>query len=339
MRRSRDAAASILSLVLSALLFAALAISGCGSEADRPPTPGFRVALLTPGPVSDAGWNASAFEGLQLIKARLGAQTAMVQTNSPADFEDAFRDFGSRGFNLIFANGFEYTDAAIQAGRDFPHTVFVVSSGSRSSTNVASLSFALEQATYIEGVLAAAMSKTGVAGAIGGIELPAIKLTFDGFRMGFRSVRPAGRVLVSYTGNFEDVGAAKEAALAQISRGADFLIHNADAAGLGVLQAAQERHVYVFGAYRNQNFVASQATIASAVVDVPHALLKIAGQVKAGSFHPAMLTLGMKDNMVKVVFNPQLKDRIPAAAIERVEQAEQGIISGAIKLPGLPPAK
>src|SRR5579884_1764687 len=229
MRRSRDPAASILSLVLSALLFAALAISGCGSEAERPPTPGFRVALLTPGPVSDAGWNASAFEGLQLIKARLGAQTAMVQTNSPADFEDAFRDFGSRGFNLIFANGFEYTDAAIQAGRDFPHTVFVVSSGSRSSTNVASLSFALEQATYIEGVLAAAMSKTGVAGAIGGIELPAIKLTFDGFRMGFRSVRPAGRVLVSYTGNFEDVGAAKEAALAQISRGADFLIHNADA--------------------------------------------------------------------------------------------------------------
>jgi basic membrane protein A len=315
------------------------ALGACSPKPGPSHTNTFRVALLTPGPVSDAGWNASAFQGLQLIKARLDAQTAMVQTSSPADFDDAFRDFAARGFKLIFANGFEYTDAAIQAGRDFPQTIFVVSSGSRSSANVASVSFALEQATYTEGVLAGVMSKTGVAGAIGGIELPAIKLTFEGFRMGFHSVRPSGRVLVSYTGNFDDVGAAKEAALAQISRGADFLIHNADAAGLGVLQAAQERHAYVFGAYRNQNFVAGQATIASAVVDVPDAFLKIASKVKAGTFHPAMLTFGMKDNMVKVVFNPQLEDRIPAAAMQRVRATEQRIISGAIEMPALPSVK
>src|SRR6266568_4586863 len=71
---------------------------------------GFRVALLTPGPVSDAGWNAAAFEGLQLIKNKLDAETALVQTRSPADFDDSFRDFASRGFELIFAHGFEYTD-------------------------------------------------------------------------------------------------------------------------------------------------------------------------------------------------------------------------------------
>jgi basic membrane protein A len=321
------------------VLAAILSGGGCAHE---PPTAGphaLRVALLTPGPVSDAGWNASAFEGLQLIKSRLGAETAMVQTASPADFDDAFRDFGSRGFNLVFANGFEYTDAAIAAGRDFPHMVLVVSSGSRSSANVASVAFALEQATYTEGVLAGMMSRTGIAGAIGGIELPAIKLTFEGFRMGFNSVRPAGRLLISYTGSFEDVGAAKEAALAQISRGADFLIHNADAAGLGVLQAAQERQVYVFGAHRNQNIVATRATIASAVVDVPDAYLKIATEVKAGTFHPGMLTFGMKDKMVKVVFNPLLEDRIPAAAKERVKLVEQGIVNGSIMLPALPVQK
>jgi basic membrane protein A len=78
------------------------------------------VALLTPGPVSDAGWNASAYAGLKLIQSLLGAETAQVQTRSPADFEDAFRDFGSRGFDLVFAHGFEYTDAALSAARDFP---------------------------------------------------------------------------------------------------------------------------------------------------------------------------------------------------------------------------
>jgi basic membrane lipoprotein Med (substrate-binding protein (PBP1-ABC) superfamily) len=72
------------------------------------------------------------------------------------------------------------------------------------------------------------------------------------------------------------------------------------------------------------------------VVDVPRGLAGIATEVTAGTFHPGIITFGMKDRMVKVVFNPQLADRIPAAAMERVKLAEQGIISGAIKLPELP---
>ena len=129
--------------------------------------PTFRVALLTPGPVSDAGWNAAAFDGLQLIKAKLGAETALVQTRSPADFDDGFRDFASRGFNLIFAHGYEYTDSAISVAREFPKVYFVVSSGSQSSRNVATLTFKFDQAAYAEGVLAGGVTKTGVVGAIG----------------------------------------------------------------------------------------------------------------------------------------------------------------------------
>jgi basic membrane lipoprotein Med (substrate-binding protein (PBP1-ABC) superfamily) len=292
----------------------------------------FRVALLTPGPVSDAGWNAAAFDGLQLIKQRLGAQTALVQTASPADFDDAFRDFASRGFNLVFAHGFEYTDAALKAGREFPHTGFIVTSGSASSDNVASISFKIEEAAYVIGVMAGGMSKTGVAGMIGGIELPAIKLTFDGFRRGFISVRPQGRVLEGFIGSFDDVGAAKEAALAQISRGADMLFHDADAAGLGVFQAAsQSPHVYAFGANRDQSEVAPDVVLASAVTSIPQAFLKIAIEVKAGGFRPGMIEFGMRQGMVKVVINPRLAARIPPPVMARVKAAEQGIENGSIQ--------
>jgi basic membrane protein A and related proteins len=296
-----------------------------------PPTSAqFRVALLTPGPVSDAGWNAAAFDGLQLIKHQLGAETALVQTTSPADFDDAFRDFATRGFNLVFAHGFEYTDSALKAGHDFPRTYFVVTSGSGSSANVASLSFKIEQAAYVEGVLAGNMTKTGIVGAIGGIELPAIKLTFDGFKRGFLSVRPGGRVLISFIGSFDDVGAAKEAALAQISQGADLLFHDADAAGLGVFEAAGQSHIYAFGASRNQNAVAPEVVLASAVTSIPQAFLEIATEVKAGNFHPGMLELGMKEGMVHVVVNPRLEPRIPADALTAMKRAEQQIDSGTI---------
>ena len=67
------------------------------------------------------------------MKRKLGADTAMVQTQSPADFEDAFRDFAQRGFTIIFAHGFEYTDTALKVAKLFPKTWFIVTSGSGSS--------------------------------------------------------------------------------------------------------------------------------------------------------------------------------------------------------------
>jgi len=287
---------------------------------------------MTPGPVSDAGWNAAAFDGLERIKRELKSETAMVQTTSPGDFEDSFRDFAGRSFNLIFAHGFEYTDSALKVAKDFPRTTFVVTSGSASASNVASLTFRIEEAAYVEGVLAGAMSKTGIVGAVGGIELPSIKLTFQGVEKGVRSSRPEAKLLTAYTGNFEDVGSAKEAALAEVSRGADMLFHNADAAGLGVFLAARERHVYAFGSNRNQNDVAPDVVLGSAVTDIPGAFLMIATQVRDGAFHPAMLELGMKDHMVKVVYNPKLAAMIPREAMQKAQTAEQEIIRGSIVL-------
>jgi basic membrane protein A len=318
------------------MLLASIALAACTShptsETNETPST-FKVALLTPGPVSDAGWNAAAYQGLQIIKAKLGAETAFVQTKSPADFDDAFRDFASRGFDLIFAHGFEYTDSALEVARSFPKTYFVVSSGSQSSANVASITFNVDEATYVEGVLAAGVSKTGVAGAVGGIELPSIKLFFEGFKRGFLSAQPKGRILISYTGNFDDVGAAKEAALAQIGQGADVLIHNADAAGLGVFLAAQQGRAYAFGVFNNQNNVAPDVVLASAVTSTPLAFLKIATEVKDKNFHSGMLEFGMKDGMVSVVFNPKLEPQIPAPALERARKVEHDLETGALVLP------
>ena len=323
-------------LRIALILIPISVLGACTSHPADSAKPGtaaaFRVALLTPGPVSDAGWNAAAYEGLELIKSKLGADTALVQTKSPADFEDAFRDFASRGFDLIFAHGFEYTDSALEVARSFPNTYFVVSSGSESSANVASITFNVDQATYVEGVLAAGVSKTGVVGAVGGIELPSIKLFFEGFKRGFLSVQPKGRILISYTGNFDDVGAAKEAALAQIGQGADVLIHNADAAGLGVFLAAEQGHAYAFGVFNNQNAVAPDVVLASAVTSTPLAFLKIATEVKDKTFHTGMLEFGMQDGMVKVVYNPKLESQIPADALARARKVENELDTGQLVL-------
>lgn len=176
------------------------------------------------------------------------------------------------------------------------------------------------------------MTKAGVIGSIGGIELPSIKLTFAGTRRGFLPTRPQGRMLVSFTGSFDDEGAAKEAALAQVSAGADLLFHNADAAGLGVFQAALQSHIYAFGANGDQNAVAPDNVLASAVTHIPKAFVRIATEIKSGEFRGGMLEYGMKEGMVEVVYNPRLQSKIPAATLEEAKAAEQQIIAGKIVL-------
>jgi len=331
----RQAPALLVSVSAALLLLGATLITACSHNQPSSGDAGssFKVALLVPGPVSDAGWNAAAFDGLQLIKKELHASTALVQTQSPADFEDAMRDFAVRDFEIVFAHGFEYTDTAIKVGKLFPKTWFIVTSGSASSTNVASITFKIEDAAYVEGVVAGGMTKTGIVGAIGGIELPSIRLTFEGFKRGFLTMRPQGRVLVSYTGSFDDVGAAKEAALAQVSAGADLLIHNADAAGLGVFQAATQSRIYAFGANGNQNNVAPNTVLASAVSFIPKAFLEVATEIKGQRFKPGLIEYGMKDGMVEVIYNPLLESKIPPAVMDKAKVAEQQIINGRISLP------
>lgn len=294
----------------------------------------FRAALLSPGPVSDAGWNASAYEGLLRIRGELNAEISQIEVKTPAQFEQGFRDYASRGFNIVFGHGFEFQDAAAAVAPDFPNTVFITSSGTTVRPNVAPMVFEIEQATYLMGVMAAMMSKSGKAGCVGGMEIPSVKSGFQALAAGAKSVKPDFVVVQSFIGNWEDVGAAKEATLALIDQGADFIFQNADAAGLGVFQAAQERRgVYAFGSNKNQNEVAPQVILASAVLDVPQAFLNVARAVKEKTFKAEIMRMGMKENVVALVLNPALQGAIPAAVAARVEEVKQGILAGQVTVP------
>jgi basic membrane lipoprotein Med (substrate-binding protein (PBP1-ABC) superfamily) len=274
-----------------------------------------RVALLTPGPVSDRSWNGIAFEGLQRLKDSLGAEVSHIQTKTPAEYEENFRQYGVQGYDLVIGNGFEYQDAAARVAPSYPKTHFAITSGRATAVNLAGLAFAFEESSYQAGIIAAAMSKTGKLGMIAGQELPPVKSSFTAFERGAKSFNPTVEVIASYIGNWEDVSAAKEQALAQIARGVDVIFQNADAAGLGIFQAAKEKQVFAFGTNANQNAVAPEVILASVVIDLPKAFLLVGREVQGGTFTGRVINLGMKDDVVRLEFNDALRTKIPAAAI------------------------
>ncbi len=319
--------------LLGLVLLAAL---GCSAE--RASVSEFRVALLTPGSIADGGWNAGAYEGLERIRDELGAKVSHAETRTPAEFEEGFRDYASNGYALVFGHGFEYQAAAAKVGAEFPDTVFVTTSGNTLLSNVVPMVFELEQATFLCGVLAARMSHSGIVGLVGGRDLPSIRSTFLAFRAGVETTDPSAQVREVFIGNFDDVAAAREASRALLEEGADFLMHQANAAGHGVFRALSERaaaggRAFGCGTNRNQNSMAPDVILASATLDIPAALVEVARRVRDGRFRPMPLRLGMAEGIVKLEFNPALVDRIPEAVRAELIDLEQGLRAGRVEAP------
>ena len=130
---------------LSTVVHILFAIStwSCGDATRREPSLGneFKVALVTTGPVSDQGWNAGAYKGLLAIRDSLGARISNVQTQTPAQIDENFRQYGAQHYNLVFGHGFEYQDPAIRVAPTYPKTAFVTTSGVKTAPNVAGISF------------------------------------------------------------------------------------------------------------------------------------------------------------------------------------------------------
>ena len=141
-------------------------------------------------------------------------------------------------------------------------------------------------------------------------------------------------MLVSYVGNWEDVSAGREQAFAQMSRGADVIFQNADAAGLGVFQAARESgRALVIGANADQNGVAPGVALGSAVIDLPLAFLTVARAVRARDSLPPVFALGAETGVVRFVFNPALSDRIAPATRQRLDSVWTTMKSGSWRSP------
>lgn len=303
---------------------------GSASAAD------FKVGLLTPGPVSDKGWNAGAYEGLLAIQAKLGARISHVQVKTPAEHEEHFRSYADDGYPLVFGHGFEFQDAARRVGADFPETVFITTSGNTVTRNVGAMVFELEEATYALGFLAGKMSKTHVVGLVGGVEIPSVESTFIAFEAGAKAADATIRTLRTYTGSWEDTALARDATLAQISQGADFIFHNANEGGPGVFQAVSEsrgKNVFAFGSNKDQNAEAPEVILGSAVIDLPRAFVQIAENVKSGTYTPGVTRFGLASGVISVVLNPGLAGRIPESVRGEIEDLKGRISRGELKVP------
>ena len=308
--------------------------SSCSSTASKDAGSGsdFKVALLTPGPVSDSGWNALAYDGLQAIKSEQGAEVNNQEATGD-QIKDAMRTYAQQNYNLVIGHGYEYNAVEAEVAKDFPNTVFVSSSGGLSGANYGAFRFYLEQGFYLAGMMAAGMSKTGVVATVG-LDVPSIVSTFKGFEAGARAVNPNIKIvskMVSLPGN--DPAEYKKATLAAIAEKADFIIHQANQGAQAVFNAAKEKGAYVFGSNADQNSNESGVVIGSAVIVAKPAFLELAKEVKEKTYKGGIQLIGMDKGAIDFVINPDMTKLVPSELIAKIEQAKADIKLGKLTVP------
>lgn len=318
-------------------------LAACGQPTAQPAAPTaaagkLRVALILPGSISDQSFNAMAYAGLMAIKDQLGAEVAYSEAVPVAEFDETYRSYSEQGYNVIIGHGFEFGEPAAKIAPEFPKTYYLVTNGNVSGANLASLEPLFEEASFLAGAVAGYMTKSNKVGAVGGMEFPIIVRGIEAFAAGAKYVNPQVQATTSYIGTLDDPAKGKEAALAQISTGADVAFHIADNAGVGVIQACQEKGVYAIGFGADQNPLAPKTVLTTFTVSYPALMVEAVRRIQEGKFEGTIQKYGLS---VKAVDLTSFHDLVPNDVAQKIEQLRQDIIAGKVPIPRIdvPPQK
>ncbi|MGH8525001.1 MAG: BMP family protein, partial [Gammaproteobacteria bacterium] len=275
------------------LLSVALAVGAMGAPGSAGPTK-LKVAAALPGIVTDKGFNQAAFEALKRMEKELGAQTAFTERVNQPDQIEVMSDYARRGFDLIIGHGGEFDDAGKKVAARFPKAKVVISAGTVTGPNLGSAKVNFFQMGFMGGTVAGMATKSGKVAVIIAQKFKSTDDMLAGFTQGAKWANPQVEVASSYTGNWDDVGKAKEAALAHVAKGADVIWPILDHALIGVYDAAKEKKISAIGFTGDQLDMAPDVILTSALQNIGIVLFEMAKLVNQGKFQGKSYVYGLE---------------------------------------------
>lgn len=298
----------MMSLMLVIVLVASM-LAGCAGTTEK-----VVVGMITDtGGLGDQSFNDLAWAGLERAEKELKIERKVLESESADDYQPNLTAFAEEKTNLTIGVGFLFNEAMAQAADKFPEQNFAIIDSVVEKPNVASITFAEHEGSFLVGVIAGKTTKTNKIGFIGGMEFPLIKKFEFGFRAGVKSVNPSAEVFVNYADSFEDAAKGKEIAISQYNKGADVIYHAAGGVGVGLIQAADELGFWAIGVDQDQSQLAPEHVLCSMNKKVDNAVFEVVKTVVDGAFKGGVLTfnianqgVGYSDNAGNLT--PELKE-------------------------------
>jgi len=231
------------------VVLTAAAIFAAGASADHASAQQkLKVGFIYLGPVGDFGWTYQHEVGRQYVVKELGAKvetTYLENVNEGPDSERSIEQLARSGHKLIFTTSFGYMDPTIKVAKKYPDVFFEHNTGYKRDKNVATYSARFYEGRYIQGQIAAKMSKTGVLGYIGSFPIPEVISGMNSTMLGAQSINPSIKVKIIWVNSWFDPGKEADAAKALLDQGADVIMQHTDSPA--AMQIAEARHAYAFG--------------------------------------------------------------------------------------------
>jgi basic membrane protein A len=259
-----------LSKLVSGLLFASLLLAACAPATQPAPTATTAPVEPTAAPaaankvcevtdtggVDDKSFNQTAWAGAQQAANQFGWEATFLESQQQTDYEKNINEFVASGCTLIVTVGFLLGDATLAAAKANPDQQFQIldMAWDEEVPNVWQQVFAVDQAAFLAGYVAASVTETGIVGTFGGINIPPVVAFMDGFALGVAYYNeqkgadvqvlgwdPADREGGLFTGNFDSTDDGRRMGETLMDEGADVIMPVAGPVGLGTAAAIQER--------------------------------------------------------------------------------------------------
>ena len=206
-------------------------------------------------------WVSRIHQAAEAAKAAGAVDYVYTENVANTDYARVMREYCEQGMQLIVGEIFGAEQEAREVCAEYPCVAFLLGSSfmpdEAASPNLAVFDNYIQDASYLSGIIAGAMTKTGSIGMVGGFPIPEVNRLMNAFMAGVRETRPDAKFQVSFIGSWFDPPKAKETAFAMIEAGADLLY----AERFGVSDAAKEKGVLAIG-----NVIDTQADYPDTVV-------------------------------------------------------------------------
>jgi basic membrane protein A len=287
-----------------------------------------RVAAVFPGSIQDMGWNQSGYEALMQLKDE-GFEVSYQENVDQSQVKDVLRNYAADGYNLVIGHDLFFTDPVIEVAPEFPDTMFGISGGAKSASNVASVTGTNWESAYLTGAFAGLVTKTNKVGIINASDGDIARRMRNAFELGARVYNPEAVAVHTFTGSWDDSVKGKELAKAMAKEGVDIILTQSGQANVGAIEGCQEAGILAIGAPTDLSQIAPDTIAATALIPPGAMLYNLAHMFADGTLKGELYVQGVKEGAEDIIIHHE----VPQEIIDKVMQVRQDLVDKKVPTP------
>ncbi len=294
-----------------------------------------KVVFISPETIGVNPFFELMAQGIYESENKFGIEGKVIECADNNAIEENLRLAVAENYDLIITSSFHAEDALTKVATENPSKQFAIIDTVVDLPNVRSVVFREQESSYLLGVVAGLATQTDTVGMVLAMDIPLLSKWTVGFEEGLRSVNSEAEFLVNYVGGFTDPAKAKELAILQNSKGADFIVGASAVGDLGVFEAAKENGFYSSGQDTDMTVVDPEHIVMSQLKRTDNVVIETIGDFVSGDFQYGILDYGLAEGGVGLTFvsvesTSPLSPFIGEDVVKQAKEVEQKIISGEI---------